>query len=152
MSASYRDGLPLWPVTTTRPDGTEFTSSVHALTSTDAVTLISRRYPGLRVRLHTSPAVLSHAAYAVAREYVENDGDWREQGFVMVRDAVDHARNSLRLPESPPVAGAYPLEDEGTDLDTAFRVVLEATPDELESITREGSVRLRGTQMRAGDR
>ena len=44
----------------------------------------------------------------------------------------DHARSVLRLPESPYVAGGYPLEDDGTTLYYAYRMVLVATSAQIQ--------------------
>lgn len=39
-------------------------------------------------------------------------------------EAVFHVRDTMRLPEEPPVMGAYPMDDDGTPLARAYRVVL----------------------------
>lgn len=139
----------------TTADGRTHTTTVCAMTATDAVLIMSPRRPNeaiapthriVSARLHASPHALGHAAWLVAREHARNPWDEdTERGFVMVRDAVDHARNTLRLPEDPYVAGAYPLEDEGSALDTAYRIILEATPDELDRAILDSSVRVKRT-------
>lgn len=47
---------------------------------------------------------------------------------VTIRGAALHARNTLRLPEEAPVMGAYPLDDDGTELAAAYRLIL-TVPD-----------------------
>lgn len=135
-------------------DGATQSTEVFALTATDAVSLLNgsnaRRAAELGLnpahvldsaRLSITPQGLHRAAYRVARELVKGS----DEGWIGVREAVDIARNTLRLPEDPYVPGAYPLEDGGTATDTAFRAILEATPEEIDAagIGPEASVRAR---------
>lgn len=76
--------------------------------------------------LDTLPArILQDAAVAVW-------GDVRESyPELTLREAIDHTRDTLRLPEDTPVMGAYPLNDDGTPLAAAYRLILAATPREI---------------------
>lgn len=122
-------------------DGTAHTSTVHARSATDAVALMSaplRETPnGNRshvlhtARIAVTPHALRLAAWRVARDLAKS---LDEPAYV--RPLMDEVRNTLRLPEEPPCPGAYPLDDEGSDLDTAYRVILEATAAELDEAFR----------------
>ncbi|WP_018186363.1 hypothetical protein [Microbacterium sp. 77mftsu3.1] len=62
---------------------------------------------------------LTMAVRMVAADQIQGDD------INTVQDAIDHAVDTLRLPEEPPVHGAIPIEGDD-DLAHAYRVVLEA--------------------------
>jgi len=62
---------------------------------------------------------LTMAVRMVAADQIQGDD------INTVQDAIDHAVDTLRLPEEPPVHGAMPIEGDD-DLARAYRVVLEA--------------------------
>lgn len=147
------DTLRPYIIEYTTADGVKHVATARAYTATDAVTIyqgsgIPSETVSAAWRLHTarlapiSSGRLVRAATLVARDQVQGVDEWIEQGFVMVREAAQHARNILRLPEAPYVTGAYPIDDDGSDLATAYRRVLEATPEELDAIPAGDSVRL----------
>lgn len=41
-------------------------------------------------------------------------------------EAVAYVRNTMRLPEAPEAPGAYPLQEDGSALAAAYRIVLSA--------------------------
>lgn len=140
----------------TTASGRVSTTTAVALTATDAVQAIltfdanPRRHRGphfdpiVSARLKVNRSGLNAACIAVTREHARNPWDEdTERGFVLVSDAVDHARNTLRLPEADYVAGGYPVEDTGSALDTAYRIILEATQAELDALGLTGSVRVK---------
>lgn len=137
--STYAPGIrrSLFGVEITRADGSTYITEHDCLTATDAVSADkSRLGPGVHARLASSPDALRVAARQVAQDQAQSAFDeWIAQGFVTVAEACEHARNTLRLPEEPYVPGGYPLDDDGSSLATAYRMVLEATPDELAAAT-----------------
>lgn len=71
---------------------------------------------------------LALAVQLVALDRLQMDG------IDTVADAIAHAFDTLRLPEEPPVPGAYPIEEDGTELATAYRTVLEYPEYPVEEI------------------
>ncbi len=70
-----------------------------------------------------APRSLAHAVVLVALDVIANQDDDETGG---VTAAIGYARDVLRLPEEPFVIGSYPIEEDGTTLAQAYRMVLEA--------------------------
>jgi hypothetical protein len=62
---------------------------------------------------------LTRAVRIVALDQTETDD------ISSVADAIAHVMNVLRLPEEPAVPGSYPIEEDGSELAAAYRLVLE---------------------------
>jgi hypothetical protein len=65
--------------------------------------------------------------------------------------ALEHVRNTIRLPEAPRVAGSYPLEEDGSPLALAYRMVLEGRANAEEEPARECPSSPEGQHERSSD-
>jgi hypothetical protein len=78
-------------------------------------------------------SLLLAAARLVAAD--QNAGTWRgEDDWMPIRYACMNARNVLRLPEDEWTSGSYPLDDDGSQLARAYRIILEASESTIASL------------------
>lgn len=71
-------------------------------------------------------AALDDAYVQVGDEMRTHAADIDDVDVITDQMAVAHAINTLRRPEDPWVAGAYPIEDDGSDTYKAYHLVLTA--------------------------
>lgn len=82
----------------------------------------------VRHLLAATPPLPTDLAAAIAMVVADHRASWPDD---TATEAVAAVRNTMRLPEEAPVPGGYPLDDDGTPLAAAYRMVLTATDADL---------------------